>query len=228
MSHRKLKVAIAGAGMISRHHLLGWKRLADSVDVVAICDPDRARAAERAREFAIPRTYSSLAELFACEALDALDVASPRETHAGWVKAGADRAIPVLCQKPLCPTLSEAEDLIREVGTRTRLMVHENWRFRPWYREALPPGSGMLSIFEENGLHRVRTKEYRFPIDILWIDESHHVVHMMEHADPCSNDPCPLYGPPPEAARYVIQTEAGFIKRTGVAKNDELKYTLRM
>ena len=96
------------------------------------------------------------------------------------------------------------------------------------FREALPPGSGMLSIFEENGLHRVRTKEYRFPIDILWIDESHHVVHMMEHAAPCSNDPCPLYGPPPEAARYVIQTEAGFIKRTGVAKNDELKYTLRM
>src|SRR5512147_1353649 len=96
------------------------------------------------------------------------------------------------------------------------------------FREELPPNSGMLYIFEENGLHRVRTKEYRFPIDILWVDESHHVVHMLEHAEPCAKEPCPFYGPPPEAARYVIQTESGFLKSAGVAKNDELKYALRM
>ncbi|MDK2742155.1 MAG: DUF192 domain-containing protein [Nitrospira sp. BO4] len=96
------------------------------------------------------------------------------------------------------------------------------------FRDALPPNSGMLYIFEQNGLHRVTTKEYRFPIDILWVDESHHVVHMLEHAEPCAKDPCPLYGPPPEDARYVIQTESGFIKKAGVAKTDELKYALRL
>lgn len=96
------------------------------------------------------------------------------------------------------------------------------------FRDELPPNGGMIYIFEANGLHRVRTKEYRFPIDILWVDESHHVVHMLEHADPCAKDPCPFFGPPPEAARSVIQGEAGFLKRSGVAKNDELHYTLRM
>lgn len=96
------------------------------------------------------------------------------------------------------------------------------------FRDGLPPSGGMLYIFEENGLHRVRTKEYRFPIDILWVDESHHVVHMLEHAEPCANDPCPFFGPPPEAARYVIQTASGFLKQAGVAKGDELKYALRM
>jgi uncharacterized membrane protein (UPF0127 family) len=45
---------------------------------------------------------------------------------------------------------------------------------------------------------------------------------------PCSQEPCSLYGPPPAPARYVIQAEAGFIKRSGVAKGDELKYALRM
>ncbi|NJS14426.1 MAG: DUF192 domain-containing protein [Sphingopyxis sp.] len=40
----------------------------------------------------------------------------------------------------------------------------------------------------------MRTKEYRFPIDILWVDESHHVVHMLEHAEPCAQDPCPPFG----------------------------------
>lgn len=96
------------------------------------------------------------------------------------------------------------------------------------FREELPPNSGMLYIFEENGLHRIRTKEYRFPIDILWVDESHHVVHMLEHVEPCAKDPCPSYGPPPEAARYVIQAESGFLKKSGVVRNDELKYSLRM
>ncbi|HEX6726442.1 MAG TPA: DUF192 domain-containing protein [Nitrospira sp.] len=96
------------------------------------------------------------------------------------------------------------------------------------FRDALPPGSGMLYIFDQNGMHRVTTREYRFPIDILWVDESHHVVHMLEHADPCAKDPCPVFGPPPEAVRYVIQAESGFIKKAGVAKNDELKYALRM
>ncbi len=96
------------------------------------------------------------------------------------------------------------------------------------FRDGLPPDAGMLYIFEENGLHRVRTKEYRFPVDIVWVDESHHVVHLLEHADPCSKDPCPFYGPPPEAARYVLQAPAGFIKKAGVGKGDELKYVLRM
>lgn len=86
----------------------------------------------------------------------------------------------------------------------------------------------MLYIFEQNGLHRITTKEYRFPVDILWIDESHHVIHMLGNAEPCRNDPCPLFGPPPEPARYVIQAESGFIQKARVAADDELKYTLRM
>jgi len=96
------------------------------------------------------------------------------------------------------------------------------------FRDGLPPNGGMLYIFEENGLHRVRTKGYRFPTDILWVDESHHVVDMLEHAEPCLKDPCPFFGPPPEPARYVIQTESGFLTRAKVAKGDELKYALRM
>jgi predicted dehydrogenase len=42
----------------------------------------------------------------------------------------------VICQKPLAPTLPEAEALARDVNGRVRLMVHENWRFRDYYRDA--------------------------------------------------------------------------------------------
>ena len=100
-----------------------------------MCDPDPRRAAARAEEFGIPQVYADAETMFAGQEIDALDVASPRETHATWVEAAAARGIDVLCQKPLTPTLAEAEALVERVGARVRLMVHENWRFRPWYRD---------------------------------------------------------------------------------------------
>ena len=130
-----LRVALAGAGMISWHHLLAWRAAGERVEVVAVCDPDPAKAERRAKEFSIPRVHRDADALFAAGGFDALDVASPRQTHAAWVEAAADRGIDVLCQKPMTPTLAEAEALIRRVGDKSRLMVHENWRFRPWYRD---------------------------------------------------------------------------------------------
>jgi predicted dehydrogenase len=121
--------------MISWYHLTAWRSLGSRAQVVAIADPDPVRARARADEFGIPRVYPDAASLLGTEQLDALDVASPRETHAAWVEAAADRGIDVLCQKPLTPTLADAEALVARVGMRVRLMVHENWRFRPWYRE---------------------------------------------------------------------------------------------
>jgi predicted dehydrogenase len=132
---KPLRVALAGAGMISWFHLTAWRKLDERVRVVAVCDPDEDKAARRAEEFAIPNVYREAEAMFAAEAIDALDVASPRATHASWVGAAAERGIDVLCQKPMTPTLAESEALVHRVEGKVRLMVHENWRFRPWYRE---------------------------------------------------------------------------------------------
>ncbi|HMR34376.1 MAG TPA: Gfo/Idh/MocA family oxidoreductase [Geminicoccaceae bacterium] len=80
-----MRIAIAGAGMISRHHLLAWRKLAPEVEVVAVCDPDRSRAEARAGEFGIAGVHDSAEAMLDGVAIDALDVASPRETHAAWV-----------------------------------------------------------------------------------------------------------------------------------------------
>ena len=131
-----IRVALAGAGMISHYHLIAWRNAGLSrVKVVAVYDPDRARAEARARDFGIPKVYDRPEAMLDTESIAALDVASPRETHAFWVEAAAARGIDVLCQKPMTPTLRESEALARRVAGKIRLMVHENWRFRPWYRE---------------------------------------------------------------------------------------------
>src|SRR5438270_2507048 len=121
--------------MISWYHLEAWRSLGARVHVVAVCDPDLAKAEARAREFAIPHVYREADAMLAMQTIDALDVASPRRTHAAWVEEAAARGIAVLCQKPMTPTLAESQSLVRKVEGKSRLMVHENWRFRPWYRD---------------------------------------------------------------------------------------------
>ena len=106
------KIGLAGAGMVSYHHLLAWQSQRPRAEVVAIADPGAAQAAERASAFGIGATFSDARTMMDTVALDALDVAAPREVHAQIVELAAERGIPVLCQKPLAPTLAEAEALV--------------------------------------------------------------------------------------------------------------------
>jgi uncharacterized membrane protein (UPF0127 family) len=96
------------------------------------------------------------------------------------------------------------------------------------FRDALPSDSGMLYIFETSDRHRVRTKAFRIPVDMIWADENRRVIYLVEDATPCPQDPCPFYGPPAEKARYLIQTAAGFVKKERVLPGMELKFTLRL
>ena len=129
----RLQVGLVGAGMISYYHLVAWSRQ-ERAQVVAVCDPQIERARQRAAEFGIAAAYDRIEAMLDKHALDAVDIASPRETHARLVAIAAERGIDALCQKPLTPTLAEGVALAARVAGSIRLMVHENWRFRPWYR----------------------------------------------------------------------------------------------
>ena len=129
-----LRVAVAGAGWVSEYHLSAWKSL-PHIEVVAICDPQLPRAQARAREFGVARAYSNAAEMLDTMRPDALDIAAPVEVHASLCRLAADRGVHILCQKPLAPTLQEAQQIVVDIAGRVRLMVHENWRFRPQYRQ---------------------------------------------------------------------------------------------
>ncbi|HEX7549267.1 MAG TPA: Gfo/Idh/MocA family oxidoreductase [Candidatus Methylomirabilis sp.] len=137
-----LRIAFAGAGTISAYHLTGWKQT-PGVELVAICDAVLEKARTRAIEFGVSRAYTDFATMLDKEKPDAVDIVTPVETHAPLARIAADRGVHVMCQKPMVPTLAEAEALVRDVGDRVRFMVHENFRFRPQYvtaREWLEAG----------------------------------------------------------------------------------------
>ena len=128
-----LRIGLAGAGWVTQHHLHSWAQLADRAKVVAIADCDVPAARARAAAFAVPAVFESVEAMLDAGGLDALDVAASREAHAPICRLAARHGLAVLCQKPLAPTLAEAEALVADLAG-VRLMVHENWRFRPHYR----------------------------------------------------------------------------------------------
>ena len=100
--------------MVSRHHLIAWARITDQARVVAVADPSQTtpRAARPNSGFRTPTQRRSDA---GGDELDAVDIAAPREMHAPLVRLAARKRLPVLCQKPLAPTLQEATDLAAQV-----------------------------------------------------------------------------------------------------------------
>lgn len=128
-----MRVGMVGAGWVTQYHLPAWKRV-NGADIVAICDPDERALHARADAFGIEGRYASLDEMLASEKLDALDIATPRQFHAANVRTGCAHGLPILCQKPLGVDLVEAERIVADVNGAVPLMVHENWRFRPYYR----------------------------------------------------------------------------------------------
>lgn len=129
-----LSVGLLGASEITTYHLRAWKKVADAA-VVAICATTPGRATAQASAFEIPHVYTDARTMFEAERLDCVDIATPTGTHADLTRLAASFGVPVLCQKPLAPTFAEAASLAVDVRDTIRLMVHENRRFAPHYRQ---------------------------------------------------------------------------------------------
>ncbi len=131
-----LRIAVAGSGYFSRFHYDAWSRIAEA-RVVALASPDRESAAAQAEAFGVPKTYDEVGEMLERERPDLLDIVTPPGTHLALVRAAAERDIATICQKPLAPSLAEAEDLVAAAeNAGITLVVHENFRFMPWFRHA--------------------------------------------------------------------------------------------
>lgn len=131
---KRRRIGIVGAGWVSEYHLPAWMKQSARADVVAIADPSAEARAARARTFGIARDYASAETMLAEEALDCVDICAPREVHVELVRLAATGGVDIICQKPLAPDFDQAAALVAGLPKSARLMVHENWRFRAYYR----------------------------------------------------------------------------------------------
>jgi uncharacterized membrane protein (UPF0127 family) len=93
------------------------------------------------------------------------------------------------------------------------------------FRPSLPLDRGLLFVFDEVDFHGIWMKNCRFPIDIVWLDEEHRVVHVSEAVPPCKAEPCPVYTPMKKAA-YVVEINAGQARREKATLGSRLTFSL--
>ncbi len=125
-----LKVACIGAGYFSQFHFEGWQRL-DGVALVGVTNRDRAKA----EATGLP-VFGDLPTMLAEAQPDILDIITAPAGHADAIRAGIANGVrAIICQKPFCADLEEAEAMTNAAeAAGIPLIVHENFRFQPWYR----------------------------------------------------------------------------------------------
>jgi len=132
---KKLRAVCIGAGYFSHYQYEAWTRIPE-VEVTAMCNSNMERANPIIEKYGIRNHYTDYKEMIDQERPDFVDIITPPETHLEMCAYAAKKEVDVICQKPLTPTMDEAKALVKIVNNSDiRFMVHENWRFQPWYRE---------------------------------------------------------------------------------------------
>jgi len=125
-----------GAGFFARFQAEAWKRIA-GVEVLAVADPLPGRAQTFAAEFGIPRSYTDAGVMLRSEHADFADIVTRPDSHRELCALAARYCRAVICQKPMAPALAGCQAMVEDCARRgVRLLIHENWRWQPWYREA--------------------------------------------------------------------------------------------
>ncbi|WP_224823248.1 Gfo/Idh/MocA family protein [Cognatishimia sp. MH4019] len=124
-----LRVAVLGAGYFSRFHTESWQRM-DGVQLVAQADLDPANCLSSVESF------DALEPMLDATRPDILDIAIPPSGHLEAIRLACETGVrAIICQKPFCAGLEEAKTASKIAeDAAIPLIVHENFRFQPWYR----------------------------------------------------------------------------------------------
>lgn len=120
MGAEPVRVAIAGAG-VGAEHLQGYEERGDEFEVAWLCDLDQKRAAAVAAGRAGIRIAADLREVLADEGVGLVDICLPPHLHCEAALAALAAGKHVVCEKPLCLALADADRLAaaeREHGRR--------------------------------------------------------------------------------------------------------------
>ncbi|MFB3826882.1 MAG: Gfo/Idh/MocA family protein [Bryobacteraceae bacterium] len=130
-----LKGVAVGAGYFSRFQYEAWTRIPE-VEIAAISSRTESKARAMMAAYGIPRFYADWREMIDRERPDFVDVITPPETHEEICRYAAARGVHIVCQKPLAPAFETSRAIVEAArAAGVRFMVHENWRWQPWYRK---------------------------------------------------------------------------------------------
>ncbi len=106
-----MRIASIGCGDIAQRRHFPELAAIQGVELAAIAARDPARLADCAARFGVKRTFTDPAAMLADPAIDAVMVLTPPDSHGRYAEMAIRAGKHVLIEKPLVPTLAEAERL---------------------------------------------------------------------------------------------------------------------
>lgn len=132
MSTQPFRLAVIGAGGISRgQHIPNWKKI-PGVEIAAIVDIQATAAEQVAADHGIPHVFTSVEQMLEKVKPDAVDVCTPNLAHTPSVLAALEAGAHVMCEKPLAVTTAEVRKMGELADAKGKiLMTAQMMRFNP-------------------------------------------------------------------------------------------------
>lgn len=128
----KVRVGLVGSGFISTIHAEALKRVSRA-ELFGVTSPTGANARDFAAKHNVRHAFPNFESMLASE-VDMVVLGCPNDLHCEMTELAAKAGKHVVCEKPLCRTLAEADRMIeacRRAGVK--LMYAEELCFTPKY-----------------------------------------------------------------------------------------------
>jgi len=133
----KVKLGIIGSRFQADCIASSVKMLPDEAEVVAVASPTKGNAEAFAKRHGIPKAYADYREMLRDRDIEMVSITAPNRLHAQLTIDAARAGKHVICEKPLCITLEEADAMIGACAKAGVLLLYaEELFFAPKYVKA--------------------------------------------------------------------------------------------
>lgn len=133
----KVKVGIIGSQFEADIHAASFQIMPEEAEVVAVASPTPGNAQHLAQRYGIPGVFLDYREMLKEPDIEMVTITAPNKLHAQMTIDIANAGKHVVCEKPLCMTLEEADEMIDVCKKKGVLLMYaEELFFTPKYVKA--------------------------------------------------------------------------------------------
>ena len=223
MADSDLRVGIIGVGMMGADHAERVAHRTSGARLVAVSDPDTARAGALAERYEGVRAIADPLALVEDGDVDAVVIASPGFVHEEQVLACLEHGKPTLCEKPLTMDGESSLRLVRAEQSGGRPLVQLGFmrRFDPEYvrMKALVDSGRLGRLLVLHNTHRNKDVPASFRSEMIVRDSLVHEVDVARFVFGEEITEITLYSPTPTsaAAEGVVDPQVSVFRMAGGA-----------
>jgi len=145
MNDGKIGIGIVGSQFISSIHVESLGSSSSVADILAVASPSPGNAQKFAEKHKIPHHFTDYKKMLEMNEIDMIVIGAPNTLHCAITVDAANAGKHVVCEKPLCMNLAEADLMIKTCkDAQVKLMYAEELCFTPKYvrmKDLLDSGS---------------------------------------------------------------------------------------